>query len=130
LHEFPIEKTPTFLADSICSNGTILDHQVKAKAIVVFTHSGYTAYRIASHRPETLIIAFTDNPQTVNKLSLVWGVIANYMETYENLNDVLPHSIQILKDKSLVKEGDILVHVGSIPLKLHGKTNMLKVSEV
>jgi len=130
LHEFPIEKTPTFLANSICSNATILAHQVNAKAIVAFTHSGYTAYRIASHRPETLIIAFTDNPQTVNKLSLVWGVIANYMETYENLNDVLPHSIEILKDKDLVKEGDILVHVGSIPLKLHGKTNMLKVSEV
>ncbi len=130
LHEWGCTKSPTFLADSICDAATILAHQVQAKALVVFTHSGYTAYHIASHRPDTFIIAFTDNPQTVNKLSLVWGVIANYMETYENLNDVLPHSIQILKEKNLAKEGDILVHVGSIPLKLHGKTNMLKVSEV
>ncbi|MCK9183634.1 MAG: pyruvate kinase [Fibrobacteraceae bacterium] len=126
----PTERTATFLSDSICYNAVILSHQVKAKAIVVLTNSGYSAYQIASHRPDAIIIAFTDNPQTVNKLSLVWGIVANYMKTYESLTEALIHTTQVLKDKNLVKEGDILVNVASIPLKFHGKTNTVKVSKV
>ncbi|HHX16258.1 MAG TPA: pyruvate kinase [Fibrobacter sp.] len=120
----------SLLADSICTAATELAHQIKAKAIVAFTHSGLTAFRLASHRPESLVIAFTDNPLTLNQLSLVWGVTAVYMPRYDVFNAVYPDSMEILKQKGWVKSEDILVYVASIPLKAHGTTNMLKVGAV
>ena len=63
-HE-PTNGNSTFLADSICLNATKLAKQVGAKAIIVFTHSGYTAIRISSHRPKSKIYAFTNNKNII-----------------------------------------------------------------
>jgi pyruvate kinase len=126
----PKEETSTFLADSICSTATLLSRQVKAKAIIVFTHSGYTAIRISSHRPKSKIYAFTSNKKLLNKISMVWGIQPFYLSTYDDLDKAIQESIEILKAKKLLKEGDMVIHIGSTPLKLHGSTNMTKVSYV
>jgi pyruvate kinase len=128
-HE-PIKGNSTFLADSICFNATKLAKQVGARAIIVFTHSGYTATRISSHRPKAQIFAFTDNKNIVQKISLVWGVIPFFLDTYHYLNEAIPEAVKILKDKKLLSEGDCVVFVGTTPLKLQGTTNMMKVSYV
>ena len=124
----PEEDTSTFLADSICSNASQLARQIKAKAIVVFTHSGYTAIRISSHRPKAKIYAFTSNKKLLNKISMVWGIQPFYLSTYDDLDKAIQDSIEILKAEKLLKEGDRVIHVGSTPLILHGSTNMTKVS--
>lgn len=129
-HVLPGEGTPTYLADSICHNAAILASQVKARAILTFTHSGYTAYRIAGHRPETEIYAFTDNEKILRKLSLIWGVRSHFMKTYFQLDDVVEDSVKILKAQKILKDNDIVIHVGSTPLALHGRTNLLKLSYV
>ncbi|HSO85188.1 MAG TPA: pyruvate kinase, partial [Draconibacterium sp.] len=40
----PAQNSPKFLADSVCYNATVIANQIKAKAIVAFTNSGYTAH--------------------------------------------------------------------------------------
>ena len=52
---------PTFLPDSICFNAVRLAEQVDAAAIISLTHSGYTAFKISSHRPRAPIYTFTMN---------------------------------------------------------------------
>jgi len=126
----PEEETSTFLADSICSNASQLARQVKANAIVVFTHSGYTAIRISSHRPKAKIYAFTSNKKLLNKISMVWGIQPFYLSGYNDLDKAIHESIEMLKDKNLLTEGDCVIHVGSTPLHLHGRTNMVKVSKI
>lgn len=128
-HE-PTKGNSTFLADSICFNATKLAKQVGAKAIIVFTHSGYSAIRISSHRPKSKIYAFTNNKNILQKISLVWGIRPFYLDTYDHLDQAIPESVKILKDQKLLTEGDCVVYVGTTPLKLHGSTNMMKVSYV
>lgn len=128
-HE-PTKGNSTFLADSICLNATRLAKQVGAKAIVVFTHSGYSAIRISSHRPKSKIYAFTNNKNILQKISLVWGIIPFYLDTYNHLDQAIPEAVKILKDKKLLTDGDCVVYVGTTPLRLHGSTNMMKVSYV
>ena len=101
-----------------------------AAAIVSFTHSGYTTIKISSHRPSADIFAFTNNKEILNSLSIYWGVRPMLVHTYENINVAINHSIEILKKKQLVKDNDIVVHLGSIPLNMKGQTNMLKISFV
>ncbi len=125
----PIPDNPEYVPDSICFNAVQLSIQIEPQAIVTFTHSGYTALRISSHRPETKIYAFTSNEKLVKKMSLIWGVGAHFMK-YEQIDEAIEESTRQLKELNIVKEHDTLIHVGSMPLPLHGRTNMLKVSTV
>jgi pyruvate kinase len=126
----PIEGSTTFPADSICFHASQLAQQMGAKAIIAFTHSGYTAIRISSHRPEASIYAFTNNKKLLHKISLVWGIRPFYLHTYNDLDKAIQESIEMLRDKKLLTEGDCVIHVGSTPLNLHGRTNMMKVSKI
>jgi pyruvate kinase len=126
----PVKGSMNFLADSICYNATKLAKQVGAKAIIVFTHSGYSAIRISSHRPKSKIYAFSNNQNMVKRLSLVWGIRPFYLKSYNHLDNAIPESLKILKDKNLLADGDCVVYVGSIPLNLHGRTNVMKVAYV
>jgi len=126
----PMEGAPAFLADSICFNASQLAQEVRAKAIIAFTHSGYTALKISSHRPKSNIYAFTNNENLLHKISIIWGVQPFYLTTYKDLDKAIHESTEMLKYKKLLKEGDIVIHVGSTPLSLHGRTNMLKVSKI
>jgi pyruvate kinase len=119
-----------FQADSVCYHAYKMAQQAEAKAIITFTHSGYTATRIAGHRPCTPVFVFTDGQDIINKLSLIWGLRTSYMERYDNINTAIAKSIEVLKTEGHLKKGDIVVHTGSIPLKEQGRTNMVKLSEV
>jgi len=126
----PVESSPTFLADSICYNASKLAEQTGAKAIILFTHSGYTAIKMSSYRPKVNIYAFTNNKKLLQQLSLVWGIKPYHLNTYNQLNTAVSKSVEMLKAEKLLADGDCVVFVGSTPLSEHGSTNMLKVSYI
>jgi pyruvate kinase len=126
----PVLGSRTFLPDSICLNACRMVSQTNAKAIVTFTYSGYTAFKISSHRPQAQIFVFTRNKTLLRKMSLVWGVRAYYYDEHDNMDDVIKHSLDFLKANSLIAEGDVVVHVGSTPFEEKGQTNMIKLSYV
>ncbi len=74
--ELPPKGSPRFISDSICFNACRLAQRVEAKGIITMTYSGYTAYKIASQRPESHIYVFTSNRKILTQLNLVWGVRA------------------------------------------------------
>jgi pyruvate kinase len=119
-----------FLADSICLSAVQLAEQVNAAAIVTLTYSGFTAIRISSHRPKAPILTFTMNKELLTDLSLVWGVRAFYFRECSNINDYVVYTEEYLVSQNLLKKGDLVVHVGSIPILKKGKTNMLKLTRV
>ena len=126
----PELKSFTFLADSICYNAVRLAEQVNATAIVSLTHSGYTAIRISSHRPKAPIFTFTMNKDLITDLSLVWGVRTYYFGECDHFNDYVEYTEEFLVGNNLLKKGDLVVHVGSIPIMERGKTNMMKLTRV
>jgi len=126
----PQENTERFLAESICYQACKTAHQTKANAIITFTHSGYTAYKISSHRPEADIFAFTNNKVLLRKMALVWGVRAFYCDDFNSMDEAIKYSLQLLKEKKLVSKGNIIVNIGSTPLSEKGATNMLKLGIV
>jgi len=120
--------TGHFLPDSICANANFMANQTGAKAIIIFTFSGYTALRIASYRPNTEIIVFTRNKKLLNRLPLIWGVKTFYIDDQKNIDEAIDVSIRFLKRVGLLKPGDVTVHVSSTPIHARGNTNMLKLS--
>jgi pyruvate kinase len=132
---FNREKEPhpsavTFLPDSICLNACRLASQAQARAIVVFTFSGYTALKISSHRPQARVFVFTRNKALVRKMSLIWGARAFHAEETKSIDQAIEQSIATLKEQGYIADGDVVVHVGSTPFKDKGQTNMIKLSRV
>jgi pyruvate kinase len=120
----------TFLPDSICLNACRMADQSNAKAIVIFTFSGYTAMRIASHRPKAETFVFTRNKALVRKMALIWGAHAYHADEVQNIDEAIEQSIDNLKQRGYLKKGDVVVHVGSTPFQEKGQTNMLKLSYI
>jgi len=126
----PVPDSETFLADSICYNAVMMAKQVGAAAIITLTFSGYTAFRISSHRPRAPIFTFTMNYDLIRHLSLVWGVRTYYFAECKDVDEYIDYTLDFLMGQKLLKKGDLVVHVGSIPILEKGKTNMMKLTHV
>jgi pyruvate kinase len=129
-HHAPEVTSPTFISDSVCYNACVMASQVGAKAIVGMTRSGYTAYQVSAQRPDSAVLIFTDVPSLMSVLSLVWGVRAFYYDRTVSTDETIIELQDILKEKGMVKSGDILVNLASIPLEDQGRTNMVKLGRV
>ncbi len=126
----PQPKSPSFLSDAICYNACKLAEDVNAEAIIGMTQSGYTGFTLSSYRPKSLLYIFTKERTLVNQLSLSWGVRALYYDEEESLDDIFSDQIDILKQRTFLKKGDVVVSTGSTPVHLHLPTNVLKIAKV
>jgi pyruvate kinase len=126
----PPKDSPRFIRDSICYSASIMAERIGAKAIVTFTDEGNTAKTISGYRPNTNIYAFTKHIHLLSSLSLLWGVKAFSFDKFDNLNEAIDGSIEILKKHGLVNTDDYVIHVASTPLQVTHRTNILKVTRV
>lgn len=126
----PEGKTITFITDTICFNACSLAHHAGVKAIISMTNSGYTAFKLASHRPKANILIFTDNLSLLTTLSLVWGVRGYYYDKYESTDQTISDLKDYIKREGFVKGDDLVVNIASMPMKERGRTNMMKLSYI
>lgn len=120
----------THLSDAICQNAVLMAHEVKANAILGMTKSGYTGFKISSHRPKSHVFIFSDNKTLLNTLNLVWGVRGFYYDKFISTDQTFEDVINILKQKNCVSPGDVVVNTASMPIHEKQRTNMIKVSTV
>jgi pyruvate kinase len=128
--EIPDKNQERFISDSICFNACRLSQRIDADAILTMSFSGYTAYKIASQRPKSPIYVFTSNHQILTQLNLVWGVRAFYYDKHISTDNTIADIKYMLKGEGLLKEGDLVINIASIPLEEMGSSNMLKISYV
>lgn len=131
-HETPPAESneDRYITDSICFNATRLSKRVKAKAIVTMTFSGYTGFKISSQRPHAKVLVFTGNRNILTQMSLVWGVSSHFYDKMVSTDHTIEDIKYILNKSGLVKKGDMVIHLASIPITEAGMTNMLKLSKV
>ncbi len=128
--EFPEKNQARFITDSICFNACRLSRRVEAKAILTMSFSGYTAYKIASQRPQASILVFTSNRQILTQLNLIWGVQGFYYDKTVSTDHTIADIKYLLKKQGVLKSGDLVINIASIPIEENGKSNMLKLSYV
>ncbi|MDA8934396.1 pyruvate kinase [Flavobacteriales bacterium] len=127
----PIDKNNgRFLSDTVCYNACKVAEQVGAKSVMTMTHSGYNAFKISSFRPPSKICIFTSNRTILNTLSLLWGVRGYYYNDFVSTDDTIADITNVIKLKKVVKEGDFVVNIASMPITQKGMTNMMKISRV
>jgi pyruvate kinase len=124
------EQSSTFISDVICFNAVDVAKELKAKAIIGMTVSGYTAFKVSSCRPKRKIYIFSDRVHMLATLNLVWGVEGFYYDRYVSTDDTISDVVEILKKEGKLVPGDCVVNIASMPLQKRLRTNMLKVTIV
>jgi len=126
----PQVKTITYITDSICYNACSLAHHAGAQALISMTNSGYTAFKLSSHRPKAPIFIFTDNRSLLTTLSLVWGVRGYFYDKYESTDQTINDLKEMVKKEGHLKNDDLVINIASMPMKEKGRTNMMKLSYI
>jgi pyruvate kinase len=126
----PDKSSKTYISDSICHSAARMSETVDAKVIIGMTRSGYTAFMVSSFRPKAKIMIFTDNEDLLNILSISWGVHAFYYDKLVSTDQTVTDVIEILKTKSVIAKGDVVINTGTMPLHKQGRANFVKVTIV
>jgi pyruvate kinase len=120
---YPDEREPS-VQHAISSSAISLAKDINAAAIVAATKSGATAREIACRRPETPVIAVTDEGRVAQQLTLVYGI-----KSY--VRPISPEATQRLTDwlreNKVLKSGDIVVTVSGRYPGVVGTTDTIKV---
>ncbi len=113
------------VADAACAAAA----ELAAKAIVVFTISGQTAWLVAQRRPEASVVALTPHAQTMRRLALAWGVTPILQPLVEDSAEMVKRADYTLKEAGLIRAGEVIVIVGGQG-PLSGTTNFTKMHTV
>lgn len=103
---------------------------IHADAIITVTLSGFTARRLAAHKPVCPIIACTTNKETACQMNLLFGVEPIIIPQQPTADLLFEAAINTAKLAELVKPGDQVVLTAGIPLGVSGNTNMIRFVEV
>ena len=122
-------KKERFLSSAICSSACQIADKTRAKAIITITYSGFNTIKTSSYRPNAFIYAFTNNHSILNTLSLVWGVQGFYYDRGTTTDQTIRETKEILKKSKLIRKGDLVINIASMPANEKGMTNMMKISK-
>ncbi len=120
------------ITDELCAATKSISNDIQAQAIICFTSSGYSAIKMASHRPFAPIYVFTQNKSLLRRLNIVWGVRAFFhdFDSSTSTTQSMRKALARLEKEEFVKKEDLAVFLASSPLQEKGKTNTIRVERV
>lgn len=119
------------ITDTIAHNVVSSSRMIDAKLIVVATLSGYTARKISTLKPESVILAACPSKEIAYSLALNFGVYTTLLPVYESTDEVVNNSIIKAKEFIPLKPNDLIIVTGGFPTNTEEKsTNFLKIEQI
>ena len=104
---------------------------LKAKAILAFSHTGYTPKLLSKLRPDVPVIMLSDLQSTCRRMSLYRGILAEQKDWDRVLDDKLLKKIDdYILETTDFKKGERIIIIGSIPKLITGRTNFIRVHRI
>lgn len=103
---------------------------LKAKAIITSTESGFTARMVSKYRPQAPIIAVTPNENVMRRLALTWGVIPTRGEFANTTDEMFDTAVKGGMGTGLLSLGDTVIITAGVPVGRAGTTNLIKVHHI
>ena len=103
---------------------------LKARAIVAFTQSGFSARLISQERPDVPIIALTPFVEVQRRLALSWGVSSRLIRKVETTDEMIEEVEATLLGDGFVRVNDTIVIISGSPMWVTGSTNLIKLHRV
>ncbi len=125
----PRDMTPpqATTADAIALSARHIADVIGCAALVAYTSTGSTAFRVARERPRCGVIGLTPLVETARKLSLVWGVRSMVTEDVSNVEEMVDKADAAVRKLGVAEVGDRIAVIAGIPFGRAGKTNTIRV---
>ncbi len=107
-----------------------LAQYIDANALLITTHSGYSARAVARFRPERKIFAATDSTRVHNQLLLSWGLNPLFIPGYGNPEQMMRAALTRLQKTKQLKKNDKVVVVSGLKRAEGGFDTGVRVVEV
>ncbi len=118
--------TTTAISNAACS----LAMQLKAKAIISVTMSGFTTEMVSRYKPDCPVLGCSVNPRVCRQLNLNWGITPILMMKEETEEELFKEAIRVCKEADYIEAGDKVILIAGVPLGVSGTTNMIRVIDV
>ena len=104
---------------------------VNAKAILSFSHFGYSTRLMSKLKPSAPVIMVSDLDETCRKMVLCWGVYP-FCKKWDTLVDsnLLVKIDEFLINEVGLKQNDYVIITGSAPKLISGRTNFVRVHKI
>lgn len=118
------------LSTGVAAAAVAAAEQLGIDTIVAYTERGHTARLISEFRPRAQIIGLTPNADTVNRMSLYWGVRGQQVGRLQSTDAMLKQVRRLCREQGMCKVGTPVVIVAGVPLNEPGRTNMMSVHRI
>lgn len=102
-------------------------HDLGAAAIITVTRSGLSARMVSKYRPACPIIAPTIEARVCRQMNLSWGVYPVLTKELQTTDEVFEQAVECAVATGIVKNGDVVIITGGMPVGVSGTTNLVKV---
>ncbi len=104
--------------------------KLNCKNIVAATTSGYTAKVISKYRPNCIILATSQNIDTVRSLSLNYGIYPILVPQFDNTDDIVKNAVEVSKEFNSLQKNDKIIITGGFPNNNTKHTNFMKIENI
>ncbi len=101
-------------------------NQVKAKAIVVFTHFGRKARVISKFKPAMPLFAFSDKLPTVSRLNLYHSVVPFYFPNISDEQKAIEFARKKINEIMPLGKGEVLLFTAGAPITDEGRRTWIR----
>lgn len=115
--------------ETISSCAVKASFDVKASLIIVFTHSGLTARKVAKHKPKCPVFAVTPNDWASKGILLHRGVYSMIVGSLIGSDTLINTVLENAFNRKLIQTGDYIVVTSGLSGTV-GSTNLLKIIKV
>ena len=123
------------ISNTVCYSSVATASDLEAPVIVAPSVSGFTTRMLSKWRPKALIAGLSPSMTAVRQMQLYWGVKPFHAKRAESTDALLFASVELLKEKGIVKEGEIVVATAGVVTRANrhepvADTNIMRVMMV
>jgi pyruvate kinase len=100
--------------------------EIRARALVIFTHTGFSARLVSKSRPTAPVLALTPLDSTCRRLTLSWGVLPVRVPRWRAAEGMVETGMRMLLGKKMLRRGDWVVAMAGTTTR-SGGTNLLRI---
>jgi pyruvate kinase len=120
----------TQATESVAFAACRIAEDLRAKAIISFSTSGFTARMVAKFRPSVPILCASYRVRTACQVSLLWGVRPLLTAEFYDTEEMIARGFAAAIQSGALKQGDLVVITAGIPVGRPGTTNMVTLMHV
>ena len=120
------------ISNTVCYSSVATASDLEAPVIVAPSVSGFTTRMLSKWRPKALIAGLSPSMTVVRQMQLYWGVKPFHAKRAESTDALLFASVELLKEKGIVKEGEFVVPPAGVVTRANrhepvADTNIMRV---